>query len=58
MISAFALGVGFAMPSGYPPSPPIYWNQRLEEKSRENLWGSRSCGQNLELKGLTRGMPL
>ncbi len=31
-----------------PPSPVDLWNQELRPKSRNNLWGSVTYGQNLE----------
>jgi hypothetical protein len=34
------------------PSPPYLWNQRLNEKSRNNLWDSITYGQNLDFKEL------
>jgi hypothetical protein len=40
-------------PRGNPPSPVILWNHRVSGKSPKNLWGTISCGQNLDFKELS-----
>ncbi len=37
---------------GAPPSPWVYLNHRVSGKSIKNLWGTISCGQNLDTKEL------
>jgi hypothetical protein len=37
---------------GYPPPPWVYRNQRVSGKLRNNLWGSTTYGQNLDIKEL------
>jgi hypothetical protein len=39
-----------------PPSRSI-WNHRVSGKSRNNLWGSITCGQNLDVKELKGWVP-
>ena len=39
-----------------PLPPPVYWNHRVRGKSRNNLWGTITCGQNLDVKELTSGI--
>lgn len=34
------------------PSPSVYWNHRLRAKMQINLWGTITCGQNLDVKEL------
>src|ERR1700683_284561 len=34
----------------YPPSPPVYWNQQVSGKLRNNILESITYGQNLENK--------
>src|ERR1700756_5290450 len=42
----------------YPsPPPPIYWNHRVSGKMQFDLWGSITCGQNLDVKELTGRIP-
>src|SRR5258708_36638799 len=38
--------------SSIPLPPPVYWNQQLGAKMRFDLWGSVTCGQNLEKYGV------
>ncbi len=38
---------------GYPPPPSDLWNQRVSGKTRNNLWGSSSYGQNLDPQGVS-----
>ena len=40
---------------GIPPGPPVYWNHHVGEKIAKDPWGSISCRQNLEPKGLGLG---
>jgi len=39
----------------YPPSPPVYSNHRVSAKSRSNLWGTITCGENLDIKDFRSG---
>ena len=39
--------------AGIPLPPPNLWNHRFTGKTQNNLWGSRSCRQNLEPHGLS-----
>jgi hypothetical protein len=41
----------------YPPSPSNLWNHRVSGKFENNLWGSMSCGQNLEPQRLRTDFP-
>jgi hypothetical protein len=42
---------------GYTPLPPVYLNHRISAKMTTDLFGSISCGQNLDVKEL-RGRPV
>ena len=35
-----------------PPSPPIYWNHGLSGTTQFDLWGTITCGQNLDFREL------
>src|SRR5258708_3000501 len=35
------------------PLPPVYWNHRLSDKTRNNILESTAYGQNLEPQGLS-----
>src|SRR5229473_8469606 len=35
------------------PLPPVYWNHRLSDKTRNNILESTAYGQNLEPEGLS-----
>jgi len=38
--------------SRVPPSPSVYWSHRVSGKPTSNLWGTITCGQNLDVKEL------
>lgn len=47
----YLLVLGWVPP--YVPYPPVYWNHRVSVKTRFNLWGSTTYGQNLGNKGVS-----
>lgn len=53
---AFHLPVRFLRDRGVSPSPSDLWNHRVSGKFENNLWGSISCGQNLEPQRLSNSL--
>jgi len=41
-VGSFILGIGDGL--GYTPPLPVYWNDGVRGKSRNNLWGSIAYG--------------